>query len=106
MGFDPGYCRRDAGNAATHAGSRRSGVAAIWRRLSATDPLVCDQCDGFDADSELHLDERIRLRLSRDPACDHSDLHAAVAAVWQVLPHLSTAGATRRQFLQDRKSVV
>ena len=100
LGVVHGYGWRDAGDAAAHERSRRGGVAAVWRRLPAVDSLVCDQRDRIDVDGQLHLDERLRLRLSRDYARDNRDLHAAMAAVRQVLPHLSAPGAIGRQFLQ------
>ncbi len=40
------------------------------------------------------------LRLPRDPPRRHGDLHAALAAVREVLPHLPAAGAARRRVLQ------
>ena len=39
------------------------------------------------------MDAGLRLRLPRDPARDHGDLHVPLAAVRQVLSHLPAAGA-------------
>jgi hypothetical protein len=80
--------------------------AAVTLQLFAQDimPLVLlfAISDRADADRELHVDEGLRVRLPRDPARDHGDRHPVVSAVRKTVPHLSTAGADRRQLLQGR----
>ena len=97
LGVVPGHRRRDAGDAPAHARPRRGGRAAVRRGHPAADPAVRHQRHRADADGQLHLDEGLRLRLPGDPARGHGDLHAALAAVRQVLPHLPAAGAARRR---------
>ena len=79
---------------------RDHGAAALQQFGEDFLPLIllfADQRHRPDADGQLHLDEGLRLRLPGDPARGHGDLHAAVAAVRQVLPHLPAAGAARRR---------
>src|SRR5262245_13098959 len=61
MGLVPGYCRSDAGDAATNARSRGRGCTAICRRFLAADSTLRNQHNGLDADGELHLDARLCL---------------------------------------------
>ena len=82
---------------------RRRGGTAVRRGHPAADLALRDQRHRADADGELHVDEGLRLRLPGDPARGDGDLHAAVAAVRQVLPHLPAPGAARRELLQGRR---
>ena len=86
---------------------REHGAAALQQFGEDILPLIllfAISVTGLMLDGELHVDEGVRLRLPGDPACDHGDLHAALAAVRQVLPHLPAAGPARRRLLQGRRA--
>ena len=94
--------RRDARHAPSDAGRGRRGPAAVRRGLPPPDPALLGQHHGPAADGELHVAPRLRLRVSgADPRGDRHP-HPAVAALRQVLPHLSKARAARRRVLQGR----
>src|SRR5205085_1729029 len=54
------------------------------------------------ADRQLYLTARLCLRLPVDPARDHSDPDARLAALLEVVPSLSAASAAGRELLQRR----
>ena len=96
----PGHRRRDARVPPADDRPRRRRRAAVRPGHPAAAAAVRHQRDRPDADGELHLDEGLRLRLPGHPPRGHGDLHAALAAVRQVVPHLPAARATRRRLLQ------
>ena len=90
-----------AGDVAPGPRSRRAGVQQFAADLL---PLVMlfavshhrPVPDGLDA-----LDARAALRVPLAAPRGHGDLHAALSAVRQVLPHLPAAGAARRRVLRE-----
>ena len=66
--------------------------------------LFADQRHRADAGGQLRMDARLRVRIPGDPARGHGDRHARVAAVRQVLSHLSAAGPAGRVVLQGRRT--
>ena len=91
--------RRDDGAVASGPRPRRAGGPAVRRRSAAARDALrgLDHRrlpDGLDAP-----DARAALRVSVAAARRHGDLHAALPAVRQVLPHLPAAGAARRRLL-------
>ena len=75
--------------------------AAATQQFGAGHPAaaaaLCDQRHRPDADGELHVDARLRLRLPRGASRDHGDRDPAVAAVRQALSRLPAARAARRR---------
>ena len=100
----PGHCRRDARVPAPHDRSRRRRRAAVRSGHPAAAAAVRDQRHGTDADGELHVDARLRVRVPRDSPRRDGDRHVALAAVRQAVSRVPTAGATRRRLLQGRGS--
>ena len=96
----PGDRRRDARVPAPHDRSRRRRRAAVRPGHPAAAAAVCDQRHRADADGELHVDARVRVRLPGHPARRDGDRHAALAAVRQAVSRLPAAGAARRRLLQ------
>jgi NNP family nitrate/nitrite transporter-like MFS transporter len=98
------HSRRDARVPAPHDRSRRRRRAAVRSGHPAAAAAVRDQRHGTDADGELHVDARLRVRVPRDSPRRDSDRHVDLAAVRQTVSRVPTAGATRRRLLQGRGS--
>ena len=72
----PGDCRRHAGVPPPDDRPRRDGGPAVRPGHPAAAAAVRHQRHGADADGQLHVDARLRLRVPGHPARHHGDRHA------------------------------
>ena len=97
----PGHRRRDARLPAPHDRPRRCRRAAVRAGHPAAAAALRDQRDGADADGQLHVDARLRLRVPRDSPCGDGDRDAALAAVRQAVPRLQRPAQLGVGFYKD-----
>ena len=96
----PRDCRRDARVPAPHDRPWRRSRAAVRPGHPAAAAVVRDQRHRTDADCELYVDARVRVRLPRDSPRGDGDRHIAVVAVRQAVSRVPASRPTGRGLLQ------
>jgi hypothetical protein len=78
-------------------------MLAMRRRMrdeGAAAFIVCDQLKRHSVDCQLYMDERVCVRFSFHPSCSDSNLHASLATIRKIFPHISTPRTTWCELLQ------